>query len=213
MTITIVDMGISNIASVLQALRQVGAPQHRFATPSNLLDASAIILPGVGAFGDGMSSLRKAGLVEPLRRAAQAKVPFLGICLGMQLMADHSEEFGSHNGLGLIAGDVKRLAADGAGSRVPNIGWCDVTPPRASVLFPDSAPRCMYHIHSYHLVPKDEGIVTGTISFANRPVVVAIEQQNLFGVQFHTEKSQADGLEVLARFVQSLPRLISTARG
>jgi glutamine amidotransferase len=207
MSIAIVDMRVSNLASVLQALAQIKAPAHRFATPENIEDASAIVLPGVGAFGDGMTRLTELGLVEPLRRAARAGVPFLGICLGMQLMADRSEEFGLHEGLGLVPGEVKKLVSNGPESRVPNIGWCDVTTRQPSVFFPTPGQRCLYHIHSYHIVPADNGIVTGTIDFAGSPHVVTIEAGNLFGVQFHPEKSQADGLDVLANFFAVLPRL------
>lgn len=213
MSIAVVDMGISNLASVLQALRQVNAPTHQSATPETLTTASAIILPGVGAFGDGMASLRASGLIEPLRRAASSGVPFFGICLGMQLMAERSEEFGTYEGLGLIPGQVKKLISNGPESRVPNIGWCDVATRQPSVLFPAGGLRCMYHIHSYHLVPEDHGIVSGTIEFAGAPCVVAIESENLFGVQFHPEKSQADGLEVLANFITALPRLQARLRG
>lgn len=207
MTIAIVDMRISNLASVLQALKQVRAPEHVFATPDNLGDVSAILLPGVGAFGDGMARLAELGLVEPLRHAARSGVPFLGICLGMQLMADRSEEFGTHEGLGLIAGDVIRLAPRNHADRVPNIGWCDVATRQPSVLFPVAGPKCLYHIHSYHFVPSDRSVVSGTIEFAASPHVVAVETGNMFGVQFHPEKSQSDGLEVLASFFAALPRL------
>ncbi|MGJ4932282.1 imidazole glycerol phosphate synthase subunit HisH [Bradyrhizobium sp. HKCCYLS2038] len=207
MTITVVDMGISNLASVLQAFRQIGAPPVQFATSDNIERATAIILPGVGAFGDGMSSLVSKGFVEPLRRAVRAGVPTLGICLGMQLLADSSEEFGHHDGLGLIEGQVKRLESDDRDYRIPNIGWCDVVSEGSSVLFPTADQRCFYHIHSYHMVPLDSDVVTGTIAFAGQRCVVAIEKGNLFGVQFHPEKSQHDGLEVLANFFAAIPRM------
>jgi glutamine amidotransferase len=207
MTIIVVDMGISNLASVLQAFRQIGAPPVDFATCENIERATAIILPGVGAFGDGMSSLRSKGFVEPLRRAVRAGVPTLGICLGMQLLAESSEEFGHHEGLGLIEGHVKRLKSDDPGYRIPNIGWCDVVSERSSVLFPATDQRCFYHIHSYHLVPSDRDVVTGTIAFAGQQCVVAIEMGALFGVQFHPEKSQHDGLEVLANFFAAIPQM------
>ena len=205
--IVIVDMQISNLASVLQALQQIGAPPHVFATPENIRSARAILLPGVGAFGDGMASLQQKQLVDPIRQAAKRGTPVLGICLGMQLLAHHSEEFGLHAGLGLIEGHVTRLQPGGAGFRVPNIGWCDVTATRPSTLFPNSSAGCYYHVHSYHFVPRDKSVATGTIDYSDAPHVVAIEAGNLFGVQFHPEKSQDDGLRVLASFFSALPRL------
>lgn len=200
--IAVVDLKISNIASVLQALRLVGATGYEFASPANLRQAEAVILPGVGAYGDGMASLREQGLIEPLRAAAAAGKPMLGICLGMQLLADRSAEFGMHEGLGLVAGSVERLESAEAGYRVPNIGWCDVNPLRPGVLFPAGKGGCFYHVHSYHFVARDPKAVVATIRFGGADVAVAIEQNNLFGVQFHTEKSQDDGLEVLANFLQ-----------
>src|SRR4051812_94027 len=104
-----VDLGISNMASVRRALERIEAPEHELATPETVARAAAVLLPGVGAFADGMESLRRQDLVEPIRRAAAAGTPIFGICLGMQLLADRSEEFGVHEGLGLIAGVVQRL--------------------------------------------------------------------------------------------------------
>ena len=205
--IVIVDMQISNLASVLQALQQIGAPSHDFATPENILSARAILLPGVGAFGDGMASLRQKQLDDPIRRAAQRGTPIFGICLGMQLLAHHSEEFGSHSGLGLLEGRVTRLNPTEKDFRVPNIGWCDVRATRPSTLFPKAEAGCYYHVHSYHFVPRDKSVTTGTIDYSGTPHVVAIEAGNLFGVQFHPEKSQDDGLRVLANFFSALPTL------
>ena len=199
--IAVVDLKISNIASVLQALRLLGATEHQFAAPANLAAAEAIILPGVGAYGDGMASLREQGLIGPLRAAATAGKPILGICLGMQLLGDRSAEFGTHEGLGLVAGSVELLDSSKAGYRVPNIGWCDVSPTRTSVLFPESG-GCFYHVHSYHFVAGDPRAVAATIRFGDQDITVAVEQNNLFGVQFHTEKSQDDGLKVMANFLQ-----------
>jgi glutamine amidotransferase len=205
--IALVDMEIGNLASVLHALRRINAPAHVLATSQNLCDASAILIPGVGAFGDGMASLTDKGLVEPIRRAAQVGVPVFGICLGMQLLAEQSEEFGAHKGLGLIAGEVRRLDPKGTSFRVPNVGWCDVAATRSSVLFPECEGCCCYHVHSYHFVPSDPGVTVATIDFAGTPHVVAVECGNLFGVQFHPEKSQSDGLQVLANFFAALPQM------
>lgn len=200
--IAVVDLKISNLASVIQALRLVGAADHEFASPSGIARAEAIILPGVGAYGDGMASLREQRLIEPIRAAAARGTPVFGICLGMQLLAESSTEFGIHEGLGLVPGAVERLESSQPGYRVPNIGWCDVTPTRRGVLFPDAKGGCFYHVHSYHFVPRDKGVIAASIRFGSGDIAVAIEKQNLLGVQFHAEKSQDDGLQVLSNFLE-----------
>jgi glutamine amidotransferase len=205
--IAIVDMGISNIASVMRALERVGAPRVERATAENLRDADAVLLPGVGAFGDGMASLMRQGLAATLRRAAEMGTPIFGICLGMQLLAESSEEHGHHAGLGLIRGRVIPLRATQPGDRVPNIGWSDVTPTRKSTLFPSGAGGSFYHVHGFRLAPTDPSVVAATISFSGDDIPVAIEQGNLFGVQFHAEKSQDDGLDLLAAFLSHLHHL------
>ncbi len=204
--IAIVDMGIGNLGSVYRALERIGAPLAVKAGPQEVKRAAAVLLPGVGAFGDGMASLAAQDLIEPLRRTAAAGTPLFGICLGMQLLAEASEEHGNHPGLGLVRGRVVRLSATDPAFRVPNIGWCDVVPTRPSTLFPDGAGGTFYHVHSYRLEPADPAIITAAIAFSGSPVAVAIEQGNLFGVQFHTEKSQDAGLDLLAAFLAHLRR-------
>ncbi len=204
--IAIIDMGISNIGSVMRALERVGAPLAERATATNLIGAAAVLLPGVGAFGDGMASLAQQGLTMPLRQVAAMGTPILGICLGMQLLAESSEEHGHHPGLGLIPGRVVRLQTMQPGDRVPNIGWSDVIPTRKSTLFPNGGGS-FYHVHSFRLAPTDPSMVTATISFSGEDIPVAVEQGNLFGVQFHTEKSQDAGLDLLAAFLGHLRRL------
>ena len=203
----VIDMGISNIGSVMRALERIGAPLAEKATATNLDAAAAVLLPGVGAFGDGMASLAQQGLIEPLRRIAAAGTPIFGICLGMQLLAETSEEHGHHAGLGLISGRVVRLEATRPGERVPNIGWCDVTPARPSIFFPAGTGGTFYHVHSFRLAAVDPSVVTATIEFSGTRIPVAVEQDNLFGVQFHAEKSQDDGLDLLAAFLAHLRRL------
>ena len=205
--IAVIDMGISNIGSVMRALERVDAPLAEKATADNLIDAAAVLLPGVGAFGDGMASLAQQGLIAKLRQVAAQGTPILGICLGMQLLADSSEEHGHHAGLGLIGGRVIPLRATQPGDRVPNIGWSEVTPPRRSTLFPNGAGGSFYHVHSFRLAPTDPSVVAATISFSGDDIPVAVEQGNLFGVQFHAEKSQDDGLDLLAAFLAHLRRL------
>lgn len=207
--IALVDLHISNIGSVRHALARIGVPVAEIAAPSTIERASVIVLPGVGAFGDGMASLRKQGLVEPIREAARRNVPVFGICLGMQLLASESEEHGLHQGLGLVPGRVVRLDPTQRSFRVPNIGWCDARVTKPSLLFDEAERGCFYHVHSFHLVPDDRASVAATIAYSGRDVVVAVENGNLFGVQFHPEKSQDDGLELLARFFR---RVRSTGR-
>jgi glutamine amidotransferase len=202
--IALVDLHIGNIGSVRRALARTGYPETEIAAPDSMARASAVLIPGVGAFGDGMASLRDQGLVEPIRRAAAQGIPIFGICLGMQLLASESEEHGTHEGLGLIEGRVRRLTPSQPAFRVPNIGWYDVSVTRPGVLFDSSAGGSFYHVHSFCLVPEAGECIAATINYSGCDVAVAVEQGNLFGVQFHPEKSQDDGLELLSRFYRHL---------
>jgi glutamine amidotransferase len=184
----IVDIGLSNIGSVRQALSRVGAQSMTASSAGELEGAGAVILPGVGAFGDGMAALRAQGLVEPLRKHAAAGRPLLGICLGMQLLADQSQEHGRHEGLGIVPGRVVRLTPADPSLPVPNMGWCDV------------ADDAYYFAHGYHLVPDDPADVAGAIDYGG-PVTAIVRRGSVTGVQFHPEKSQDAGLEMLERFV------------
>jgi glutamine amidotransferase len=202
--IALVDSGVSNLASVISAFARVGATVEVVDDPKVLARASAIVLPGVGAFGDGVAGLRDRGMIEPLRAAARAGKPMLGICLGMQLLAGESEEHGRHQGLGIIPGRVRQLVADRPGFRVPNMGWCDVAVERSGTLFPDAARReAFYFVHSYFVDTAPQN-VAATIEFSGRPVAAALEAGNVCGVQFHPEKSQDAGLDLLARWVAHL---------
>lgn len=201
MTLGIVDLGISNVGSLVTAFNRLGATAEVASKASDLKDVSAIVLPGVGAFADGMESLRAAGLVDVIRQAARDGTPILGVCLGMQLLADKSEEHGQHEGLGVIGGGVARLEAKN-GERVPNIGWCDVYPGDNTRLFAETSPgESFYFVHSYHLRCHEHDLVVATISFGNEDIVIAVEKGNIFGLQFHPEKSQDAGLIVLDQFL------------
>lgn len=195
--VTVIDMGLSNLGSVLHALARIDVPARTSRAPGEVAESAALILPGVGAFGDGMASLRSAGLVEPLRRHVQAGRPLLGICLGMQLLADEGTEHGVHAGLGLVPGRVVRLSPRDPSQRVPNIGWCDVTPTVADGPLPRE--DCMYFVHSYHLVPRDPADIAATVDLSP-PVAAAVARGSVWGVQFHPEKSQDAGLAVLEAF-------------
>lgn len=200
--LTIVDVGICNLGSVVEALRRLGANTHIARKPSDLANASAVILPGVGAFGDGMGNLEKNGMIEPLVELAQSDRPFLGICLGMQLMATTGLENGPHQGLNLIPGVVDRLQGDGNECRVPNIGWCELNVRKSGTILPDAGVRRTYYfVHSYYFEPNDSESIAATIEFGGRKIPAAVRDGNLFGVQFHPEKSQDAGLELLHSFL------------
>lgn len=207
--LVVVDMGVGNLESVAGAFERVGAAVQVTAQAADLEHAAAVVLPGVGAFGDGMASLRHNRLVEPLlRHVREKKRPLLGICLGMQLLAEAGEEQGRHQGLGLLRGRVVRLDPGGGDCRVPNMGWCDVRAhDRRGVLFAAAGDgECFYFAHSYHLQCPDEDAVAATIRFGRSAVVAAVERGSLFGVQFHPEKSQDAGLDVLASFLDHVRR-------
>lgn len=199
MTIVVLDLGVSNVRSLVRAFERIGVEPEVTSQVSAVEHASVIVLPGVGAFRDGMAALHERGLVEPIRRAVLGHGAFaVGICLGMQLLAEESEENGRHEGLGLIRGRVVRLHSAG-GDRVPNIGWCDVRAERASSVLPpevDGLP--MYFVHSYHVECADAADAVASIEHGERRVTVALEKANVIGVQFHPEKSQDAGLTVLA---------------
>jgi imidazole glycerol-phosphate synthase subunit HisH len=198
-----VDMGTSNLASVLNAFRRVGAEVAVTDRSDDIEAAKVILLPGVGAFERAMTALRAKGLCDLLRRRAFAEgTPFFGICLGMQLMAEESEEHGIHAGLGLLRSRVVRLEPGEPGYRVPNIGWSDVRPAREGVLFPNATSRSFYFVHSYHMICTDPADVAATIEYGGRETTVAVERGNLFGCQFHPEKSQDAGLDLIHRFVR-----------
>lgn len=201
--ITIVDSGIANVGSVLAAFGRIRAPAQLTRAAADVLDASALVLPGVGAFRDGMDSLRNHSLVEPIRRAVARGTPILGICLGLQLFADVSEEFGEHEGLGLVPGRVVHLEAKHEAERVPNIGWCDVRVRAGTRLFDrtDTASP-FYFVHSYHMRCASGGDSVASIEFGGGRVTAAVERGNVFGVQFHPEKSQDVGLAVLDNYVR-----------
>lgn len=206
--LTVLDIGVSNLASVRQAFVRVGCSLRVSADPSEARAAGAIVLPGVGAFGDAMDDLEAKGLVEPIRAHAAAGKPVLGICLGMQLMSGSSEEADDREGLNLVPGRVTRLAPTDPRCRVPNIGWCDVSPERDSVLFAGMAPGTPYYfIHGYHVVCDDPADVSATLRLGGEAFTAAFERDHLFGVQFHPEKSQDAGLDMIDAFCRHVRKL------
>lgn len=196
-----VDLKISNLQSVREAFRRVGAQIEMVSGPEDIERASAVILPGIGAFGDGIESLSDQGLIPTLRRhALEAKKPIFGICLGMQLVADQGEEYGLHQGLGLIRARTVRLP-EKPGMRTPNMGWCDVTIASTNnILFAQNMDgQPFYFAHSYYLDCADQQDVIATLDYGG-PLTAAIKHENIFGIQFHPEKSQEAGLDLLESF-------------
>ena len=194
----LVDYGMGNRRSVEKALERAGARVAVTGDPARLRDADGLVVPGVGAFPAAMRSLRERGLDEVVRDGAAAGTPVLGICLGMQLLFESSQESGGDEGLGLLAGDVSRL--DAPALKLPQMGWNDVRWERDTPLnagLPD--PSIFYHVHSYVPRPADAADVLGVSEYGSRFVTV-VARENVFGAQFHPEKSSAHGLALLENF-------------
>jgi len=212
--VTVVDYGASNMLSICRALRHVGADIEIAEGGADLDDASRVIVPGVGAFGDAMGRLAERGLVEPLRLYAAKGRPLLGICLGMQMMMESSEEFGMHDGLGLIPGRVTRIAdtgSDGTRHPVPHIGWNALFPPAperdwsGTVLAGTPFGTHTYFVHSFMASPAVPEHVLAVCDYDGCALVAAVRRDNVSGCQFHPEKSGPAGLAMLARFLEFAP--------
>ncbi len=193
---------MGNIRSVVNALEEVGANVTVADRPSALREASAIVLPGVGAFKEGMMNLQGRNFIDALHREVlEEEKPFLGICLGMQLIATEGFEHGLTRGLGWISGKVVKLTPSGSSYRVPHIGWNDIDIIKHSRLFAGiESGSSFYFVHSYCLVPDDREVVT-SLCYHGQEIVASIEHRNIFAVQFHPEKSQEDGIRLLRNFV------------
>lgn len=210
MRVTVIDYGIGNLYSVGRALECCGAEVTVSADPAALAAAPRLVLPGVGAFADGMQGLRDRGLVEPLRAYAAAGRPLLGICLGMQMLASISEEFGEHGGLDLIPGRVTPVPAmttDGRSMKIPHIGWSELRPPPAkdwsgSALDGTAPGTAFYLVHSFFVQPTDPGHVLATCRYGGHEIVTAVRAGQVYGFQFHPEKSGQAGLDILGRFLR-----------
>ena len=201
--LAMIDTAMGNLASVARACAHVGAELTVTDSPDDLERAKGLILPGVGSFGEGMARLREKGLVEKIRTAVLDRgVPVLGICLGMQLLAETGEEFGHHTGLGLVPSRVVPLKPVGPEGRVPNMGWCPVriVTTRQGIFRVLGAEESFYFAHSFHLVCKEERDVAAVMPWGDNEVVAAVRRGNVHGVQFHPEKSQDAGLDVLHGF-------------
>lgn len=198
--VAIIDYDAGNIKSVENAVRFLGHEVKVTADAGEILSADHIILPGVGAFGDAMQRLRAADLEGTIRQAVEAGKPFLGICLGLQLIFEESEESPGVKGLALLPGRIKRIP-DGDGRKVPQIGWNDLSFPRQSRLF-EGVPEgsYVYFVHSYYLEAGDPADVAARTEYGVR-IDAAVEHGNLFACQFHPEKSERTGMRILENFL------------
>ncbi|MCZ7527700.1 MAG: imidazole glycerol phosphate synthase subunit HisH [Acidimicrobiia bacterium] len=201
--VAVVDYGLNNLDSVCRALEECGAAAFVTDSPADVERADRIVLPGVGAFPDAMANLRERGLVDALTEEVQGHgAPFLGICLGMQLLATRSHEVAATDGLGWIPGEVRRLEPTAADRRVPHMGWNEVDPVGTADLFAGIAPRSdFYFVHSFRLCCDDDADVLATTPYCGG-FTSAVHRGSVFGVQFHPEKSQAHGFELLRNFLE-----------
>jgi len=198
--IGVIDYGMGNIQSVVNAFQRIGADVGVVTTARQIAESEGIILPGVGAFNQAMENLSKQNLVSQIQKSVESGVPLLGICLGLQLLAESSEEFGYHEGLGLMPGVVSRIP-ENPGCRVPHIGWNEVkiASLENNFLFAGiENSDCFYFVHSYAL-SCDSKYVSG-ITHHGSEITASIQHKNIFATQFHPEKSQTNGLKLLRNF-------------
>ncbi len=200
--LAVIDYGAGNLRSVLHALKHLQAQNLRLARyGSELEGASKIILPGVGAFGAGMEQMRRRDLVVPLLDALASGVPYLGICVGMQMLFDVGEEMGEHKGLGVIPGRVLRFP-EFPDRKVPHMGWNQLDLKNCSALFHklDEGSH-VYFVHSYYCAPQDRSAIIAAVDYGLE-FAAAVQSGSIYGVQFHPEKSQVNGLRILKNFLR-----------
>lgn len=200
--IILIDAGTGNLRSVQKALEHAGANVERTNEPKKVLSGSRIVLPGVGAFGDFMSGLQSRGLADAVKEIAGRGMPMLGICVGMQALFEIGEEMGDHEGLCLLRGAVLKFS-DSLSVKIPHTGWNQVKPKKNSLLFDQIQNGAyVYFNHSYYCQPDDSSDVIAETDYGIR-YACAVRHENIFGVQFHPEKSQQVGLQILKNFLEA----------
>jgi glutamine amidotransferase len=207
--IILIDAGTGNLRSVQKALESIGANVLRTDDPQKVLTAKQVVLPGVGAFGDFMSGLRNRGLEAVIKDVAARGIPLLGICVGMQALFDIGEEMGEHMGLGLLPGRVVRFA-ESLSMKIPHTGWNQLTVTRRGLRQADAllfdqvnAGAYVYFNHSYYCQPWNSSDVVATTDYGLQ-YACAVQRDNIYGVQFHPEKSQSVGLQILKNFLEAV---------
>jgi glutamine amidotransferase len=202
MNILIIDYGMGNLGSVKRAFEECGATAVISSDPRDLNLADHIVLPGVGAFADGMANLNQRGWVAPLLQATRDEgIPLLGICLGMQLLASKGYENGEIDGLGLVPGEVRILEPGSIAEKVPHVGWNEVNQARPNALFTDiRSGTDFYFVHSYHFVAQNSDVILARTPYCGS-FISALCSDNIYGVQFHPEKSSRPGFQLIRNFI------------
>lgn len=221
----IVDYGMGNLFSLERVIKHLGGDVVTSSDPETIASAERVILPGVGAFGDGMDKIRKMGLIAPIRKVIDAGKPFLGICLGMQLLMTESEEFGVHGGLNVISGFVRRFfdsKSDSASCKIPHVGWNRLLAPKIAefgqpasyegsnkfwkdtILNTTQEGEFVYFVHSYIVIPQSPEHILAETEYGQRRFCSAIRSKNVFGCQFHPEVSANVGLRILKEFLYAV---------
>jgi imidazole glycerol-phosphate synthase subunit HisH len=212
--VVVIDYGMGNVLSVCRALEHCAGRIALTDRPEAVAAADRLVLPGVGAFADCVKALESRGLVEPVKEFLNSGRPFLGICVGMQILLDVGEEFGGYPGLGIIPGrvtEIDRVLANGAARKIPHIGWTSVMPPHganddrwADTMLAGTEPgTAFYFVHSFTAVPANDADLLATADYAGATVTAAVARDNVTGVQFHPEKSGPAGLAVIRTFISS----------
>lgn len=198
----IIDYGMGNLDSVFRAVELNEGSPFIAQKPGDLENATHIIIPGVGAYSAGIKNLSESGLISSIKnKAEKEKIPILGICLGMQLLSEVGYEGGKTEGLGLINGEVKLLKSQNKNERIPHVGWNEIVYNQDAALFDDiPSGKDFYFVHSYHFVCQDRGNILSTTPYCDS-FVSAVIKENIFGVQFHPEKSQKYGLKLIKNFL------------
>ena len=199
--VAIIDYDAGNIKSVEKAIQLLGEEVIVTRNPEDILNASSVILPGVGSFGDAMEKLHKYGLISVIKEVVEKQIPFLGICLGLQLLFERSEESPGVEGLGILPGEIKRIPDNGE-LKIPNIGWNSLKYPNAGRLYKGILEDSyVYFVHSYYLEAKETECVVATTEYGTH-IHASVEKGNVFACQFHPEKSSSIGLKILKNFLE-----------
>lgn len=198
---------MGNIRSVMNAFNLLEEKLEITDDPKKLSQAEAIILPGVGAFSDGMKNLRQKGLIEVLEKEViEKKKPYLGICLGLEFLAKKSFEGGEHEGLGWIDGVVTRIIPNDSTLKIPHMGWNDTTIVKTGGLLNELDNPIFYYLHSYYLKVDnaEKDVITSTCDYGGIPIIATVQKNNIYAVQFHPEKSQTTGIKLLKNFLDDI---------